>query len=174
MSNRAFQQNGFCFYHAKFGNRAFKCKSPCTFRSFKNHSVTTITKTVPLTQSMILPKVYDKLSKQMFLIDSGACGNFLPASDDQAEEVESHFYDASGNPIKCFGNVTLDVDIGFGKMSDMFCICAIEQPILGFEFLRNHKITLDASTCFLKCENSEKQVNTLQGPINSYDFFPCT
>ena len=171
-SNRAFPQNGFCFYHAKFGNRAFKCKSFCTFRSFKNHSVTTITKTVPLTQSMILPKVYDKLSKQMFLIDSGACGNFLPASDDQAEEIESHFYDASGNPIKCFGNVTLDVDIGFGKMSDVFCICAIEQPILGFEFLRNHKITLDASTCSLKCEDSKKQVNTLQGPIDSYDSFP--
>ena len=122
---------------------------------------------------MILSKVYDKLSKQMFLIDSGACGNFLPVSDDQAEEVESHFYDASGNPIKCFGNVTLDVDIGFGKMSDVFCICAIEQPILGFEFLRNHKITLDASTCFLKCEDSKKQVNTLQGQINSYDFFPA-
>ena len=104
---------------------------------------------------MILSKVYDKLPKQMFLIDSGACGNFLPVSDDQAEEVESYFYDASGNPIKCFGNVTLDVDIGFGKMSDVFCICAIEQPILGFEFLRNHKITLDASTCSLKCEDSK-------------------
>ena len=171
-SNHSFKSR-IIHYHAKFGNRAFKCKSPCTFRSFKNHSVTTITKTVPLTQSMILPKVYDKLSKQMFLIDSGACGNFLPVSDDQAEEVESHFYDASGNPIKCFGNVTLDVDIGFGKISDVFCICAIEQPILGFEFLQNHKITLDASTCFLKCENSKKQVNTLQGPINSYDFFPA-
>ena len=171
-SNRAFRQNRFCFYHAKFGNHTFKCKSPCTFHSFKNNSVTTITKTVPLTESMILPKVYDKLSKQMFLIDSSACGNFLLASDDQTE-VESHFYDASGNPIKCFGNVTLDVDIGLGKMSDVFCICAIKQPILGFEFLRNHKITLDASTCSLKCEDFKKQVNTLQGPIDSYDSFPA-
>ena len=68
----------------------------------------------------------------MYLIDSGAFGKFLPASDDQTEEVESHFYDAPGNPIKCFGNVTLDVDIGFGKMSDVFCICAIEPPNFGF------------------------------------------
>ena len=120
---------------------------------------------------MILPKVYDKLSKQWFLIDSGACGNFLLASGDQTGEVESHFYDASGNPIKCFGNMTLDVDIGFGKMSDVFCICAIEQLILDFEFLQNHKITLDASTCSLKCEDSKKQVNTLQGPIDSYNSF---
>ena len=123
---------------------------------------------------MILPKIYDKLSKQMFLINSGACGNFLPALDDQTEKIESHFYDASGNPMKCFGNVTLDVDIGFGKMSDiMFCICAIEQPILGFEFLQNHKITLDASTCSLKCEDSKKQVNALQGLIDSYDSLPA-
>ena len=116
---------------------------------------------------MILPKVYDKLLKQIFLIDCGACGNFLPASDDQTEKAESHFYDASGNTIKCFGDLTLDVDIGFGKMSHVFYICAIEQPILGFEFLQNHKITLDASTCSLKREDSKKQVNTLQGPIAS-------
>ena len=44
---------------------------------------------------------------------------------------------------------------------------------MGFEFLRNHKITLDASTCSLKCEDSKKQVNTLQGPIDFYDSFPA-
>ena len=39
--------------------------------------------------------------------------------------------------------------------------------------MRNHKITLDASTCSLKCEDSKKQVNALQEPINSYDSFPA-
>ena len=33
--NRAFQQNGFRFYHAKFGNRAFKCKSLAPFALLK-------------------------------------------------------------------------------------------------------------------------------------------
>ena len=63
--------------------------------------------------------------------------------------------------------------LAFGKMSDLFCTCAIEQPILGFKFLQNHKITLDASNCSLRCEDSKKQINTLQGSIDSYDSFPA-
>ena len=58
--------------------------------------------------------------------------NFSPALSDQTE-VESHFYDAS-NPITCFGNVTLAVDISFGKISDVLCMCAIQQLTLGFQF----------------------------------------
>ena len=169
-SNHVFQQNGFWFYHAKF-DKHNKCKSPCIFCCIQNYSITTITNTVLLMQSTILPRVYDKLSKQMFLIDGGNC-NFLPASNDQTEEVESHFYDTSGNPIKCFGNMTLNVDIGLRNMSDVFCICVIEKPSLGFEFLQNHKITFDASTSSQKWEDSKKQVNTLQGSIDSYDTFP--
>ena len=72
--------------------------SLCTFRSFQNHSVIAITKTVCWTQPITLPKVYDKLSKKLLLIDSGACSNFLRASSDQ-----------------CFGDMTLDVDISFEK-----------------------------------------------------------
>ena len=91
---------------------------------------------------MILPKVYDKLSKQIFLIDSGACGNFLPASDDQTEEVESHFYDASGNTIKCFGDLTLDVDIGLGKMSTCFTYVLLNNQFWVLSFCKITKLLL--------------------------------
>ena len=90
---------------------------------------------VSLVSELHLSKVYDKLSKKLFLIDTGACANFLPVSNENSsDEIQSQFVNASGNPVKCFGSTGLEIDIGFGKMTDVFHLCAIEQPILGFDF----------------------------------------
>jgi len=64
--------------------------------------------------------------------------------------------------LKCFGSTKLDIDRGIGKMTDVFHICALEQPILGFDFLKNNNITLNAKACTLKCENDVNQISTLQ------------
>ena len=173
---RPFNQSGFCFYHSKFGNKAIKCSKPCTFQPFKNQSVSAIhhSKTVSLNPEISLPKVYDKLSKKLFLIDSGACASFLPATNsNNTGETPSLFVDASGKPVKCFGSTPFEIDIGFGRMTAVFHICAIEQPILGYDFLKSNRITLDASTNTLKCDNSVNKISTLQASINSFDGFPA-
>ena len=103
---KPFNKTGFCYYHARFGNRAFKCETTCSFQASKVQSVSTINSrnTVSLAPEIKLPKVYDKLSKRLFLVDSGACANFLPVSDcTHSNEIQSQFVDTSGNPIKCFG-----------------------------------------------------------------------
>ena len=61
------------------------------------------------------------------------------------------------------------IDIGFGRMTAVFHICAIEQPILGYDFLKSNRITLDASTNTLKFDNSVNKISTLQASINSFD-----
>ena len=172
---RPFNKTGFCYYPARFGNRAFKCETPCSFQASKDHSVSIINSgnTVSLAPEIKLPKVYDKLSKRLFLVDSGACANFSPVSDcTHSNEIQSQFVDASANPIKCFGTTKLDIDIGFGKMTDVFHICAIEQPILGFDFLKSNSITLNASACTLKCGNDVNQISASQTSINSIDSLP--
>jgi len=71
----------------------------------KNQSVSAIdpNPTVSLAPEVSLPKVYDKLFKRLFLIDSGVCANFLPVSDNaEINEIQSQFVDASGNPVKMF------------------------------------------------------------------------
>ena len=120
-----------------------------------------------------LPKVYDKLFKKLFLIDTGACANFLPVSNENSsDEIQSQFVNASGNPVKCFGSTCLEIDIGFGKITDVFHLCAIEQPILGFDFLKNNNIILDAATCSLSCADFPNQINVMQASINSVDSLP--
>ena len=130
-------------------------------------------KSVSLISELRLPKVYDKLSKKLFLIDTDACANFLPVSNENSsDKIQSQFVNASGNPVKCFGSTCLEIDIGFGKMTDVFRLCAIEQPILGFDFLKNNSIILDAAACSLSCADFPNQINVIQASINSFDFLP--
>ena len=111
--------------------------------------------------------------KKLFLIDTGACANFLPVSNENSsDEIQSQFVNAFGNPVKCFGSTCLEIDIGFGKMTDVFHLCAIEQPILGFDFLKNNNIIFDAATCSLSCADFPNQINVMQASINSFDSLP--
>ena len=80
---RSFNKTGFCYYHARFGNRAFKCETPCFFQASKHQSASTINSfnKVSLAPGIKLSKDYDKLSKRLFWIDNGVCANFLPVFD---------------------------------------------------------------------------------------------
>ena len=169
-------QNGFCKYHSKFGARAYRCEKPCSFRTSNTRSVSVIdsNKSVSLASELHLPKVYDKLSEKLFLIDTGASANFLPvSSENSSDEIQSQFVNASGNLAKCFGSTRLEIDIGFGKMTDVFHLCAIEQPILEFDFFKSNNIILDAATCSLSLADFPYQINVMQASISLFDSLPA-
>ena len=131
-------------------------------------------KSFSLVSELHLPKVYDKLSKKLFLIDIGTCANFLPVSNKNSnDEIQSLVVNASGNLVECFANTCLEINIGFGRMTDAFHLCAIEQRILGFDFLKNNSIILDAATCSLSCADFPNQINVMQASINSFDSPPA-
>ena len=74
-------QTGLCFYHLKFGNRANKCSKPCTFQKNQTKSINAIdppVSNIPLSEAISLPKIRDKISGMLLLLDTGACSNFLP------------------------------------------------------------------------------------------------
>ena len=147
----------FCFCHSKFGNIANKCSQPCRFQKNRSKSINTIdppVTNIPLSEATSLPKICDKISGMLFLLDTGACSNFQPSrdSDTNKEETHSQFLTANGTPIKCFGKTDLETDIGFGKTRATFRICAIEQPVLGFHFMR---LALDTQLGCLRCPDTE-------------------
>ena len=83
------------------------------------------------------------------------------------EETHSQFLTANGTSIKCFGITDLEIDIGFGKATATFHICAIEQPILGFHFMHQNQLTLDAKSSSLRCLDTEMKVNNIPMPVNT-------
>ena len=58
-------------------------------------------------------------------------------------------------------------------MTDNFYLCAIKQPILGFDFLKSNNIVLDAATCSLSCTDFSNQIKSMQSSINSFDSLPA-
>ena len=170
-------QTGFCFYHSKFGKRANKCSNPCTFQKNQTKSINRIDpfeSSIPLSEATSLPKIRDKISGMLFLLDTGACFNFLPLrdSDTNKEETNFQFLTANGTSIKCFGKTDLEIDVGFGKMKATFHICAIEQPILGFHFMHQNWLTLDAQLNCLRCPDTEMKVNTIPMPVKDCEALP--
>ena len=170
-------QTGFCFYHSKFGNGTNKCSKPCTFQKNQTKLINTIDppeSNISLSKATSLPKIRDEISGMLFLLDTGACSNFLPLrdSDTNKEETNFQFLTANGTPIKCFGKTDLETDIGFGKTTATFHICAIEQPILGFHFVHQNRLTLDAQLGCLHCPDTEMKVNAISMPVNECEALP--
>ena len=58
-------------------------------------------------------------------------------------------------------------------MTDVFHLCAIEQRILAFDFLKSNNLILDAATCSLSCADFPNQINVMQASINSFDSLPA-
>ena len=110
----------------------------------------------------------------LFVFDTGACSNFLPLCDfdTNIEETNFQFLTANGTLIKCFGKTDLDIDIRFGKMTATFHICAIEQPILGFHFMHQNRLTLNAQLGRLCCPDTEMKVNTILMPVKACEVLP--
>ena len=117
-----------------------------------------------MSEATRLPKIRDKISGILFLLDIGACSNFLPSrhSDTNKEETNSQFLTANGIPIKCFGKTTA-----------MFHICAIEQPILGFYFMHQNRLTLDTQLGCLRSSDTEMKVNTIPMPVKACEILPA-
>ena len=100
-----------------------------------------------MSEAITLPKIRDRISGMLFLLDTGAFSNFLFLRDSDTNKKE------------------LEIDIGFGKTTATFYICAIEQTILGFHFLYQNQLTLDAQSGCFRCPDTEMKVNTIPMPV---------
>ena len=80
------------------------------------------------------------------LVDTGSTFSLLPARPFEKRHKANNklFKDAQGMPIPVYGQRELFVDIGTGKSyKHMFFVAGVEDPLLGMDFLLEHRLAVD-------------------------------
>lgn len=92
--------------------------------------------------------VKDRNSGLNFLVDSGANVSVLPRrvvfKKDNAHSACYKLYAANGTEINTYGTQVLELDLNLRRAFRwLFTIADVQQPILGADFLANHKLLID-------------------------------
>lgn len=81
-----------------------------------------------------------------FLIDTGADISVLPKDiTERRESKELKLFAANSTTINTYGSKLLDVDLGLRKKYTWpFIIADVQRPIIGYDFLENYGLLVDA------------------------------
>jgi predicted aspartyl protease len=89
----------------------------------------------------------DSITGMTFLIDTGANVSVLPVNRCSAKdrrECKYKLYAANNSEIKTYGTVVLELALGLRRLYKwQFILCDVQQPIIGADFLKTHKLTVD-------------------------------
>ena len=153
--NRTDAEN-LCFFHARFGAKARKCRAPCSWQPRNslnlddniNYRVASYfcrsrKKFLPTSQ----PLFYYPFSNMRFLLDTGAKINMIPPC-----RFYKPYYGpqdliaANGIPIRIFGTKKLNIDVGARyTLRWTFKVAAVSLPIIGIDFMRHFGLVLDVA-----------------------------
>ena len=143
-------KDGICNYHARWGDKAFKCREGCKYVQKKNNSVNAIgNSSIRFPTSWHQRKavcLQQKVNGKPMLVDTGSTFSLLPARSFEAQRKPNNtlFKDAQGAPIPVFGQREITVDIGFGRSyKHLFFIAGVQDPLLGLDFLLEHRLAVD-------------------------------
>ena len=129
-------QSGILWYHERFGSNAKKCREPCQSVNAAH-----------TTGSSQLLRVFDKNSKLLFLIDTGAEISAFPAGRaDRFHKSDVTLRAANNNysTINTYGFRQLTRDFGLPRpLTWKFVVADVNQPIVGADFLLRHKLLVD-------------------------------
>jgi hypothetical protein len=84
----------------------------------------------------------DSVSKQQFLVDTGAAVSVFPHRSSAATSGPL-LTGADGKPISAWGKVTKKLTFGLHTFIVSFIITAVSKPILGIDFLSAHHLLVD-------------------------------
>ena len=91
--------------------------------------------------------LFDKISAQEFLVDSGADVSVIPASLHRHSSPRRAFCStlvaANGSKIPTFGTRTQQLSFDGLKTSHVFHIASVDRPILGADFFSKHGLAID-------------------------------
>lgn len=103
--------------------------------------------------------VKDKISKQNFLIDSGADLSSIPVTSKQQNIIkpyQSDIYAANNTPINLYGTSTKNIDFNLHKQFTWtFIVSDVRTPIIGADFLSHYNLIVDVANKKL-IDNSTK------------------
>ena len=148
IESRRYNDDGICNYHVQYGEKAFKCRPGCKFIS--KGKVNSISN-----EKIILPESWNrnqtvKLNQQVdgknILVDTGSTFSLVPARPEEKKRRPNNnlFKGAQGLPIAVYGQKVIVVDIGTGRnFKHKFFIADVEDPLLGMDFLLEHRLVVD-------------------------------
>jgi hypothetical protein len=107
-----------------------------------------------------LLRVTDTATGLQFLVDTGAAFPCIPRTSplpglEQLPRLKA----AGGQSIQCFGEVAAVVCFGGRRFKWTFLNAAVEEPLLGGDFLRHYKLVVDlANKCLFDAVNGQRVV----------------
>ena len=146
------QTQDVCWYHAKFGDRAQKCKPPCS-KAGQTPAKLVATGTTGLLPSQLF-FITDNNSAYRFLVDIGAEVSVLPPTrtDRKHPQEGCNLLAVNGSSIITYGKRSLTLNLGLRRAFRwIFIVANVQEPILGADFLRllvdiKHSRLIDATT----------------------------
>ena len=88
------------------------------------------------------PHVYDAVLKQYILIDSGGQVSAFPPEPGDVPDPKLRLKAANGTRIQCYGFKDIEIRIGRKTYPFQIIKADVESPILGWDFVRRHKLDL--------------------------------
>ena len=124
-----------CFYHARFGKRANKCRPPC------KHSGNALAG--PSVSRLFCLR--DGPSGLEFLIDTGAEVSVFPATsmDLRSARHDCTLRAANGALIRTFGTRSVSFHVNARRYSWDFVVADVRRPLLGADFLCHYGLLVD-------------------------------
>lgn len=116
----------------------------------------------------LLLYVADKNTHIKFLIDSGAEVSLIPlplAGEFKKENVEITLYAPNGSTIDVYGHKYTEIKIDDFNYRSKIIVENVTQPILGLDFLNEHKISISIHNKMIHSERynvSNKCINVVQ------------
>ena len=133
-----------CWYHAKFGDNARKCKPPCT------KAGGTLVKIAAAGTTSLLPSrlffIIDSYSSYHFCVDTGAKVRVLPPYRTERKHPQENYNFLAVNPssIVTYGERSLTLKLGLRRTFRwVFYVANMQNPILGADFLCRYSPLVD-------------------------------
>nr|CAH8821166.1 unnamed protein product [Trichobilharzia regenti] len=137
-----------CWYHRSYGSNARRCRSPCNFQA-KPKDISSCMKTSTvgnLRSSSRLFYVTDRNTGTTFLVDTGAEVSVLPPTTQERQHPDPAVTLQAVNKsnIVTYGSKRMTLDFGLQNTYNWsFIIADVPSPILGIDFLQQHKLLVD-------------------------------
>ena len=134
-----------CWYHARFGKDAIKCKKTLFYVGKRLPRPLMATSGSGNNSRLLF--ITDCISGQHYLVNSGAEVSVLPAAtraDHQIRKKGLPLKAANGSVISTFGICTLSLHFDLRRTFNWtFILGDVSQPIIGAEFFREHGLLID-------------------------------
>ena len=165
---RSPSQPAICWYHERFGAKVLKCREPCKFQQPSGKLDGQSVNAAQATGKSCLLRLFDKNTKQNFLIDTGAEISVFPAGrSDRLHKTDVTLRAANNSIISTYGFRRFTLDFGLPRpLTRRFLVVDVTQPIIGADFLLQHKLLVDL--------DQRRLIDTRNGTRVEADPSPCS